>query len=152
MLNIVLVEPEIPQNTGNIARTCACTHTRLHLVRPFGFEISDRTVKRAGLSRRRLVSDRRFGTRKKILISLILIAITVIAGALNAVIENGEIIYDGDDIVKYSEEDFQKIRGNKIAMIFQDPMSSLNPIVKVGKPDHRQKGHRGGYRNGGRTS
>lgn len=53
--------------------------------------------------------------------------------ALNAVIENGEIIYDGDDIVKYSEEDFQKIRGNKIAMIFQDPMSSLNPIVKVGK-------------------
>ena len=49
MLNVVLVEPEIPQNTGNIARTCACTHTRLHLVRPFGFEISDRTVKRAGL-------------------------------------------------------------------------------------------------------
>lgn len=49
MLNIVLVEPEIPQNTGNIARTCACTNTRLHLVRPFGFEISDRTVKRAGL-------------------------------------------------------------------------------------------------------
>lgn len=53
--------------------------------------------------------------------------------ALNAVIENGEIVYDGDDIVKYSEEDFQKIRGNKIAMIFQDPMSSLNPIVKVGR-------------------
>lgn len=49
MLNVVLVEPEIPQNTGNIARTCACTGTRLHLVRPFGFEISDRTVKRAGL-------------------------------------------------------------------------------------------------------
>ena len=49
MLNVVLVEPEIPQNTGNIARTCAFTHTRLHLVRPFGFEISDRTVKRAGL-------------------------------------------------------------------------------------------------------
>ncbi|MBQ4049651.1 MAG: tRNA (uridine(34)/cytosine(34)/5-carboxymethylaminomethyluridine(34)-2'-O)-methyltransferase TrmL [Clostridia bacterium] len=49
MLNIVLVEPEIPQNTGNISRTCACTGTKLHLVRPFGFEISDRTVKRAGL-------------------------------------------------------------------------------------------------------
>ena len=49
MINIVLVEPEIPQNTGNIARTCACTGARLHLVRPFGFEISDRTVKRAGL-------------------------------------------------------------------------------------------------------
>lgn len=49
MLNIVLVEPEIPQNTGNISRTCACTGTRLHLVRPYGFELSERTVKRAGL-------------------------------------------------------------------------------------------------------
>lgn len=49
MFNIVLVEPEIPQNTGNIARTCACTGARLHLVRPFKFEISDKTVKRAGL-------------------------------------------------------------------------------------------------------
>lgn len=49
MINIVLVEPEIPQNTGNIARTCACTNTKLHLVKPLGFEISDKTVKRAGL-------------------------------------------------------------------------------------------------------
>ncbi len=49
MLNVALIEPEIPQNTGNISRTCACTGTRLHLVRPFGFEISDATVKRAGL-------------------------------------------------------------------------------------------------------
>ncbi len=49
MLNIVLVEPEIPQNCGNIARTCAATGARLHLVRPLGFDISDRAVKRAGL-------------------------------------------------------------------------------------------------------
>lgn len=49
MFNIVLVEPEIPQNTGNISRTCACTGAHLHLVRPFKFEISDKTVKRAGL-------------------------------------------------------------------------------------------------------
>ena len=49
MLNIVLVEPEIPQNTGNIARTCAATRSRLHLIRPLGFDISDRAVKRAGL-------------------------------------------------------------------------------------------------------
>ncbi len=48
-LNIVLFEPEIPQNTGNIARTCAATGARLHLVRPFGFEITDRNLKRAGL-------------------------------------------------------------------------------------------------------
>ena len=49
LLNIVLVEPEIPQNCGNIARTCAATRSRLHLVRPLGFDISDRAVKRAGL-------------------------------------------------------------------------------------------------------
>jgi tRNA (cytidine/uridine-2'-O-)-methyltransferase len=49
MLNIVLVEPEIPQDTGNIARTCACTNCKLHLIRPFGFEISDKTLRRAGL-------------------------------------------------------------------------------------------------------
>ena len=49
MLNVVLVEPEIPQNTGNIARTCACTKTRLPPVRPFGFDISEKSLKRAGL-------------------------------------------------------------------------------------------------------
>jgi tRNA (cytidine/uridine-2'-O-)-methyltransferase len=48
-LNIVLVEPEIPQNTGNIARTCAATGSRLHLVEPLGFKIDDRQLKRAGL-------------------------------------------------------------------------------------------------------
>lgn len=55
MLNIVLVEPEIPQNCGNIARTCAATGSRLHLVRPLGFDISDRAVRRAGLDYWRLV-------------------------------------------------------------------------------------------------
>lgn len=49
MLNIVLVEPEIPQNTGNIARTCAATRSRLHLVKPLGFDISEKAVRRAGL-------------------------------------------------------------------------------------------------------
>lgn len=48
-LNIVLVEPRIPQNTGNISRTCAVTGARLHLVGPLGFEISDKQLKRAGL-------------------------------------------------------------------------------------------------------
>ena len=49
MFNVVLVEPEIPQNTGNIVRTCAATGCRLHLVRPLGFEVSDKYLKRAGL-------------------------------------------------------------------------------------------------------
>ena len=48
MLNIVLVEPEIPQNAGNIARTCACTGARLHLVEPMGFRPTEKNLKRAG--------------------------------------------------------------------------------------------------------
>lgn len=51
----------------------------------------------------------------------------------NAITESGEILYDGKDLLKISEEEFHKIRGDKIAMIFQDPMSSLDPIVKIGK-------------------
>lgn len=49
MFHIVLVEPEIPPNTGNIARLCAATRSTLHLVEPLGFELSDRTLKRAGM-------------------------------------------------------------------------------------------------------
>ncbi len=55
----------------------------------------------------------------------------ILAG--NSVVEGGEIIYDGKDLLKISEEELHKLRGDKIAMIFQDPMSSLNPIVKIGK-------------------
>ena len=58
MLNIVLVEPEIPQNCGNIARTCAAVGARLHLIRPLGFDISDKAVKRAGLDYWHLVDVR----------------------------------------------------------------------------------------------
>ena len=58
MLNIVLVEPEIPQNTGNIARTCAATGSRLHLVKPLGFDISQSAVRRAGLDYWNLVEVR----------------------------------------------------------------------------------------------
>ena len=55
----------------------------------------------------------------------------ILAG--NGMIEGGEIIYDGQDLVQISEEDFHRLRGDKIAMIFQDPLSSLNPIMRVGK-------------------
>lgn len=58
MFHVVLVEPEIPQNAGNIARTCAATGCVLHLVRPLGFEISDRYLKRAGLDYWHLVDVR----------------------------------------------------------------------------------------------
>ena len=50
MLNVVLYEPEIPQNTGNIMRTCAATNTRLHIIRPIGFVLSESKVKRSGVN------------------------------------------------------------------------------------------------------
>lgn len=49
MLNIVLLEPEIPQNTGNIGRTCVATNTRLHLIEPMGFRLNEKNLKRAGM-------------------------------------------------------------------------------------------------------
>lgn len=57
-MNIVLVEPEIPQNTGNIIRTCACTGSALHLIRPMGFSMSEKHLKRAGLDYADLVDIR----------------------------------------------------------------------------------------------
>ena len=55
----------------------------------------------------------------------------ILAG--NSIVEGGEILYDGQDLLKISEEDFHKLRGDKVAMIFQDPMSSLNPIMRIGE-------------------
>ena len=55
----------------------------------------------------------------------------ILAG--NGMIEGGEIVYDGQDLVQISEEDFHRLRGDRIAMIFQDPLSSLNPIMRIGK-------------------
>jgi len=54
-LNIVLVEPEIPPNTGNVARLCAATNTKLHLIEPLGFELTDKQLKRAGMDYWKLV-------------------------------------------------------------------------------------------------
>ena len=50
MINIVLYEPEIPQNTGNIMRTCVATNSKLHLIEPLGFKVDDKTVKRCGVN------------------------------------------------------------------------------------------------------
>lgn len=59
-MNIVLVEPEIPPNTGNVARLCAATKTRLHLIEPFGFELDDKQLKRAGMDYWQQVEWRRW--------------------------------------------------------------------------------------------
>ncbi len=67
MFHVVLVEPEIPQNTGNIARTCAATGCVLHLVHPLGFEISDRMLKRAGLDYWGLVEVREHASLEEVM-------------------------------------------------------------------------------------
>ena len=65
--NIVLVEPEIPQNTGNIARTCSATGSTLHLVRPLGFEVTDKQLKRAGLDYWHLLDIRYYDSIEEVL-------------------------------------------------------------------------------------
>ena len=70
MFHIVLVEPEIPQNTGNIARTCAATGCTLHLVRPLGFELSEKHVRRAGLDYWPLVSVQVHDSLDEVFVSL----------------------------------------------------------------------------------
>ncbi len=66
-LNIVLVEPEIPQNAGNIARTCAVTGSVLHMVRPLGFEVSDKQLKRAGLDYWHLLDIRYYDSIEEVM-------------------------------------------------------------------------------------
>jgi tRNA (cytidine/uridine-2'-O-)-methyltransferase len=61
-MNIVLVEPEIPPNTGNVARLCAATRTKLHLIEPFGFKLDDKQLKRAGMDYWEQVEWRRWGS------------------------------------------------------------------------------------------
>ena len=63
------------------------------------------------------------------------VSIKAVMGILakNAIVESGSIMYEGEDLLKYTEKDYAKIRGNKIALIFQDPLSALNPIMKIGK-------------------
>lgn len=70
-LNIVLFEPEIPQNTGNIARTCAATGSNLHLIKPLGFSVSDKYLKRAGLDYWDLVNIRYYENIEEFLASAI---------------------------------------------------------------------------------
>ncbi|MBR3942332.1 MAG: tRNA (uridine(34)/cytosine(34)/5-carboxymethylaminomethyluridine(34)-2'-O)-methyltransferase TrmL [Clostridia bacterium] len=64
-LNIVLIEPQIPQNTGNIVRTCAATNAVLHLVEPMGFKIEDKKLKRAGLDYWNLMEIHRYGSTEE---------------------------------------------------------------------------------------
>ncbi len=96
-MHIVLVEPEIPPNTGNIARLCAATRTKLHLIEPFGFKLDDRQLKRAGMDYWQQVQWRRWP-------SWAAFAEGLSAGARLWLVEsNGPRLYSQ---VRYSAEDF----------------------------------------------
>ena len=72
MINIVLYEPEIPQNAGNIARTCAATGTRLHMVRPLGFEVTDKYLKTTFFGKVKRIMKKKLKKKKQRLKSLML--------------------------------------------------------------------------------
>jgi tRNA (cytidine/uridine-2'-O-)-methyltransferase len=96
-MNIVLVEPEIPPNTGNIARLCAATRTTLHLIEPFGFKLDDATLKRAGMDYWQHVEWRRWRNWAEF-------AASVPAGARLWCVESGGLIrYDE---ARFGAEDF----------------------------------------------
>lgn len=106
-------------HVSNLTISFRTSNGKVHAVRDISFDLSKgETLAIVGES----------GSGKSVTSKAIL---GILAG--NSIIEGGEIIYDGKDLLKISEEEFHKIRGDKIAMIFQDPMSSLNPIVKIGR-------------------
>jgi tRNA (cytidine/uridine-2'-O-)-methyltransferase len=102
-MNIVLVEPEIPPNTGNVARLCAATKTRLHLIEPFGFKLDDKQLKRAGMDYWQHVEWRRWPDWKAF-------ATQVRSGAQLWFIESGgpklysEVNYTPDDYLVFGRE------------------------------------------------
>lgn len=106
-------------HVSNLTISFRTSNGKVHAVRDISFDLTKgETLAIVGES----------GSGKSVTSKAIL---GILAG--NSIIEGGEIIYDGKDLLKISEEEFHKIRGDKIAMIFQDPMSSLNPIVKIGR-------------------
>jgi tRNA (cytidine/uridine-2'-O-)-methyltransferase len=96
-MNVVLLEPEIPPNTGNVARLCAATRTTLHLVEPFGFALDDRQLKRAGMDYWKHVEWRRWGSWREFTAHLV-------GGARLWFVESGGLRHYAE--VEYGPGDF----------------------------------------------
>ncbi len=116
---MAIVNAENKLHVNNLTVSFRTTNGKVQAVRGISFDLArGETLAIVGES----------GSGKSVTSKAIL---GILAG--NSIVEDGEIIYDGKDLLKIPEEEFHKIRGDKIAMIFQDPMSSLNPIVKIGR-------------------
>ena len=101
-MNIVLVEPEIPQNTGNIARTCAATGASLHLIKPLGFELSDRYLKRAGLDYWNLLNYRVYESTEHFTVEHP--SVRRFYASTKAKYAYSDIVYRPDDFVFFGRE------------------------------------------------
>ncbi len=131
MLNVVLVEPEIPMNTGNIARTCAATGSVLHLIRPLGFDVSDRAVKRAGLDYWHLVDvrvydglDDFFG--KNDVCSFWCLSTKAPRPYSEAAFRDGDYLFFGKETKGLPEDFLEKHRGRCLRIPMRAEARSLN--------------------------
>ena len=131
MLNIVLVEPEIPQNCGNIARTCAATGARLHLIRPLGFDISEKAVRRAGLDYWNLVEVRDYENladffAKNDVRQMWCLSTKAPRSYVEAKFEDGCYLFFGKETKGLPEDFLEQHRENCIRLPMRDVTRSLN--------------------------
>ncbi len=131
-LHIVLVEPEIPPNTGNIARLCACTACHLHLIHPLGFEINDRTLRRAGLDYWPHVHIREYcdwqDFRHQVPDQATLFAFSTHAqtSLWDCRFRPGDVLVFGPETRGLNKEILQQSQGVRIPMRHDAPVRSLN--------------------------
>ena len=131
MLHIVLVEPEIPQNCGNIARTCAATGCCLHLIRPLGFDISDKAVKRAGLDYWHLVNVRDYENledffQKNDVRRMWCLSTKAPRSYVEAAFEDGDFLFFGKETKGLPENFLEAHRDSCIRIPMRSEARSLN--------------------------
>ena len=130
-MNIVLVHPEIPQNTGNIARTCAATGTVLHLIEPIGFSLDDRYLKRAGLDYWHLMKYHVYSSLEDFMqnhpgIRAHYASTKAVRGYHEAEYKNGDYIFFGCETRGLPENLLKKVYGQCIRIPMREEARSLN--------------------------
>ena len=120
MLNVVLFQPEIPQNTGNIARTCACAGARLHLIHPFGFHLTERNIRRAGMDYLSQVEIVQWQSTDAFLEAHGSERLYLFTGAAN---------------VNYAKVDYRAVDGEEVYLCFGRESAGIDPEVLTRYPE-----------------
>ncbi|MGI6412622.1 MAG: tRNA (uridine(34)/cytosine(34)/5-carboxymethylaminomethyluridine(34)-2'-O)-methyltransferase TrmL [Syntrophomonadaceae bacterium] len=151
-MNVVLVQPEIPQNTGNIVRTCSLTNTVLHLVKPLGFSLSDRYLKRAGLDYWNQVEIKIYDSFKEFLCT-VQIGSKIYLATTKAGLSYDRVQYEFDDYLVFGcetkglpEEILSQFPDTQIRIPMLDTGRSLNlanSVAVILYEALRQAGFRG---------